>query len=91
MSTRRQHQCHLSADIRSLVADYSSSLRAFGLSRFAAAGIALLPELRQLWRRPTHYVLCDTMPPWIPFSAGVGSVIAGRRTSDDPNSGFAFA
>jgi len=50
---------NLSADIRSLVTEpFPVTFRAFGLSRFVAAGISLLLEFRQLWRRPTGYALC---------------------------------
>jgi tetratricopeptide (TPR) repeat protein len=42
----------------SLVADHFQYLASLGIIALAAAGIALLVELGQHWRRPTGYVLC---------------------------------
>jgi tetratricopeptide (TPR) repeat protein len=45
----------------SLVADHFQYLASLGIIALVAAGIALVFESRQLWRRPTGYVLCAAL------------------------------
>ena len=45
----------------SLVADHFQYLASLGIIALVAAGIALQLERRQLWRRPTGYVLCAAL------------------------------
>jgi tetratricopeptide (TPR) repeat protein len=74
----------------SLVADHFQYLANLGIIALVAAGLALQLEVRQLWRRPTGYVLCATLLASLTFltwrqSAMYNDVEALWRTTVEKN------